>query len=54
MAQKELRHLIENKYMFELSKSLEKQNNMADLFNMMNVFAVVIFIKVVFIGMVIA
>ena len=44
----------ENKFIFDLPKSLERKDNMSDMFNMMNVFALVIFIKLVFIGMVVA
>ena len=54
MANEEYRHLLENKYIFDLPKSLERKDNMSDMFNMMNVFAIVIFIKLVFIGMVVA
>ena len=54
MSKSDYRHLLENKYKFDLPLALENNDTGADMFNLINVFAIIIFIKLIVIGMVVS
>ena len=54
MSKSNYRHLLENKYKFDLPNALENNVTGADMIDLINVFAIIIIIKLIVIGMIVS
>lgn len=54
MSEEHFRHQLENNFIFSFPVGVSDKNEMANMFAMMNSMAIVTFLKVLFIGMVVA